>query len=50
MIYDSAKIYGMFGVYFINKDTGFIGGTINKLFKTTDWSSPDILYKSNNVI
>lgn len=35
-IYDSAKIVGMFGVCFINKDTGFVGGQVNKLFKTTD--------------
>jgi hypothetical protein len=26
----------MFGVCFINKDTGFVGGNTNKLFKTTD--------------
>jgi photosystem II stability/assembly factor-like uncharacterized protein len=36
MIYDSIKIKWMFGVCFINKDTGFIGGMYNKLFKTTD--------------
>lgn len=36
LIYDSAKIVGMFGVCFINKDTGFVGGNVNKLFKTTD--------------
>lgn len=36
LIYDSSKIVGMFGVCFINKDTGFVGGNVNKLFKTTD--------------
>jgi len=36
LIYDSAKIVGMFGVCFVNKDTGFVGGNVNKLFKTTD--------------
>ena len=36
MIYDSTKIKWMFGVCFINKDTGFIGGQYDKLFKTTD--------------
>jgi len=35
-IYDSTKILWMFGVCFVNKDTGFIGGMYNKLFKTTD--------------
>ena len=35
-IYDSSKIAGMFGVGFINKDTGFVGGNTNKLFKTID--------------
>jgi photosystem II stability/assembly factor-like uncharacterized protein len=36
LIYDSTKVLWMFGVCFINKDTGFIGGQYNKLFKTTD--------------
>jgi len=36
LVNDSSYMIGMFGVCFINKDTGFVGGNINKLFKTTD--------------
>ncbi len=36
LINDTSYIIGMFGVCFINKDTGFVGGNVNKLFKTTD--------------
>ena len=36
LIYDSVKVKWMYGVCFVNKDTGFIGGMYNKLFKTTD--------------
>jgi photosystem II stability/assembly factor-like uncharacterized protein len=36
VVYDSTSILWMFGVCFINKDTGFIGGMYNKLFKTTN--------------
>ena len=36
MIYDSTKVLWMFGVCFLNNDTGFIGGQYGKLFKTTD--------------
>jgi len=32
----STYVSGMFGVCFVNKDTGFIGGLTNWLFKTTD--------------
>jgi photosystem II stability/assembly factor-like uncharacterized protein len=34
LIYDSSKVLWMYGVCFVNKDTGFIGGMYNKLFKT----------------
>ena len=51
MIYDSIKIKWMYGVSFINKDTGFIGGSYNKLFKTTDggfnWSRENTSTNNN---
>ena len=36
IIYDSIKVKWMYGVCFINEDTGFIGGSYDRLFKTTD--------------
>ncbi|MFA7361030.1 MAG: YCF48-related protein [Candidatus Kapaibacterium sp.] len=36
LICDSSAIDNMYGVEFVNKDTGFICGMYNKLFKTTD--------------
>ncbi|MBI5403920.1 MAG: T9SS type A sorting domain-containing protein [Ignavibacteriae bacterium] len=33
---DSLQLPGAYGMYFLNKDTGFAGNALNMLFKTTD--------------